>query len=89
MHAGGDEAAAQIERQVTKVAEVIFHVVAKNPQCPHIEDQMQPGSVQEHGAEQRNEGAGQRYVAAYMERRRQPRRQYSKLHDENIAVIWR
>src|SRR5207253_9123557 len=50
---------------------------------------MQPGSVQEHGAEQRNEGAGQRYVAAYMERRRQPRRQYPKLHDENIAVIWR
>src|SRR5438105_2098348 len=48
---------------------------------------MQPGSVQEHGAEQRNEGAGQRYVAAYMERRRQPRRQYSKLHGKDIAFV--
>ncbi len=44
----GAESCQKVEERKTPVAQAILHVIAENPQVPHVSDQMQPSAVQEH-----------------------------------------
>ena len=51
--AGVDEPGAktgqQVEHQKAAVSQPVFDVVAKDPEIPHVADQMEPATMQEHG----------------------------------------
>src|SRR5262245_47468892 len=47
----GADAAKQIEHEIREMTETVFHVVAENPEVPHVPDQMHPASMQEHGCQ--------------------------------------
>src|SRR5690242_6498778 len=47
----GRNPAKQIEEQEAERAHAILDVVAKNPKCPHVPDQVYPTPVQEHASQ--------------------------------------
>src|ERR1051326_6429889 len=49
LHDSSCEAAQNVEGDVLKVYQVLFDVIAKNPQEPHVPDHMGPRSMEEHG----------------------------------------
>src|ERR1043166_277931 len=55
----GRESAQQIKAHVSQMPESILNVVPKNPQHPHVADQMHPTPVQKHRREQRQHLARQ------------------------------
>lgn len=48
----GQQAAQQVEEQETSVTHRIFDVVPEDPEKPHVADQMDSASVEEHGGHQ-------------------------------------
>ena len=48
----GSKSAEQVKYKVGEMAEPVFDVVAENPQVPHVADQVQPASMQEHRREE-------------------------------------
>src|SRR5580704_1776257 len=56
-------AAKEIEEQVGEVAEVIFHVVAENPEEEHVPGEMHEAAVQEHAGENREKRGFETAVA--------------------------
>ena len=43
----------EIEQKKTEPAHALFHVVAEDPERPHVADDMEPAIVQEHAGEKR------------------------------------
>jgi len=60
----GTDSAEQIEEQVRQWAHAIFDVCAKNPEKPHVADDVQPAPVEEHAGEQWNERLRERVAMA-------------------------
>src|SRR6267143_3398207 len=59
------QAAGKIKRQIGQRAQLILDRPAEQPQCPHVENQVQPTTVQEHVADKRQIiGRGHRAVEA-------------------------
>src|SRR3989442_980688 len=48
----GAEAAEQVKYKVREVTQPVLDVVSKNPEVPHIADQMEPTAMQEHRSEE-------------------------------------
>src|ERR1700704_4240081 len=48
MGVGGDHASAAIEQDVAERSKLIFDGRSKQPQRPHVEEEVQPAAVQEH-----------------------------------------
>ena len=51
VHSHSGNSADEVENDVAEVAEVVFDVVAEDPEREHVEDEVHPGAVQEHGRE--------------------------------------
>ena len=47
------KAAEQIKYQIRHVTEPVFDVISKDPEVPHVADQMQPAAMQEHRRQKR------------------------------------
>jgi hypothetical protein len=88
MHQRGGDAATKIEDNVASVTEPILDRRAEQPQRPHIEDQMQPATVQEHHRDERDKVAGNVIGVAIRQKIREARRNEGKLADE-LAQIQR
>lgn len=52
----GADSANKIEKKIGEVAEVVFHIVAKNPEEEHVAADVQPTAVQEHAGQDGEEG---------------------------------
>ena len=44
------------------MAKAIFYVVAEDPQVPHVADQVEPASMQEHGCKKWHNDSRQRQI---------------------------
>src|SRR5262249_837303 len=53
----GDDIAKHIENEVAKGAAVVLNVVPKDPENPHIGDEVHPAAMHEHGRENEPPGA--------------------------------
>ena len=49
----GDHAAKDVENEKTAVAHPVFHVVAEDPEEPHVADDVEPSSMDEKAREER------------------------------------
>src|SRR5439155_17759105 len=52
VHETSDQPAEKIEKQKSDRSHSIFNVVAEDPKCPHIPDDVQPTAVQKHAREE-------------------------------------
>ena len=59
----GPDAAGEIEEKIEEVAEVIFDVIAEDPQEEHVAGDVQKSAMQEHTGEDRQEGGFEIAVA--------------------------
>jgi hypothetical protein len=50
VHARRRDPASQIQEDISRATKAVFNVVAKNPERPHIAEEMKPTTVQKHGA---------------------------------------
>jgi hypothetical protein len=48
------DSAQKIEYEEGEMSQAVLDVVAKNPQVPHVADDVQPAAVQKHGREERD-----------------------------------
>ena len=55
MHERGSHATREIQQDVSRPTQPVFHVVAEDPEDPHVAQQMQPATVQKHGSEKRDD----------------------------------
>ena len=53
VRAAGDQSSAQVQNQIRQRSQAIFHVIAEKIQKPHVADQVQPTSVEEHAGKKR------------------------------------
>ena len=67
MREAGADAANEIEEKVGKMAEVVFHVVAEDPEEEHISSDVQKAAVHEHAGKNREEGGFEAAVAVERE----------------------
>ena len=67
----------------------IFHIAAKNPQEPHVANDVHPSAVQEHAGEQRNERLREVDVMRVHERVLNSEGIRPYVIDERLARFWR
>jgi len=48
-------AAEQIEKEVTKMPQPVFHIVSKDPEIEHVSDNVKPPAVEKQGSKEREE----------------------------------
>ena len=58
------DSADEIEEKVGEVAEVVFHVVAEDPEEEHVTGDVQEAAMQEHAGEEGKKGGFEAAVAA-------------------------
>lgn len=56
MHNGGPNPADEIKEDEFEASELIFDIIAKNPQIPHVSYEMDEPSVEKHKTEKRKIG---------------------------------
>src|SRR5262249_29387969 len=59
-----DQPAREIEEEIANRPQRVLDVVSKDPEEPHIPDQMKPAAVQKHHREEGSDGAGKSQLAA-------------------------
>jgi hypothetical protein len=65
------------------MAKLVFHVVAEDPQEPHVPDDVQPPAVQKHAREKRHESRSERNFTSQGKLR--AKRNFSIDHCELLA----
>jgi len=81
----GTDAADEIEQEIREVAEVVFHVIAKNPEEEHVPGDMNESAMEEHASE--NGKKGEFEVVVAVEGGADMRRDRGVGHDEGIALV--
>jgi hypothetical protein len=62
MDDSGAESAQHIKQKESKMSKPVFHVVAEDPQVPHVADQVKPASMQEHGCKKWHNHSRERQI---------------------------
>ena len=78
-------AAKEIKQKIREVAEVVFHVIAKDPKKEHVPRDMHEAAVQEHAGENRNEGVFEVSMAG--KGGADMRRNSGVGHDEGLTLV--
>jgi hypothetical protein len=79
-------AANQIEKKVRYVAEMVFHIVAENPEEEHVSGDVHEAAVQEHTCEDREQGSFKIAMAA--QDASDVRGDGSVGHHEGLVLVW-
>src|SRR5579864_5161556 len=77
------QSAHEIETEVGQVAEAVFHIRAKEPEKPHVADNVQPSRMKKHGSKQ-GEEALREGVLRVSEGQLCARRDHRVSHDERL-----
>ncbi len=85
MREPGTYTAGEIEKQVREMAEIVFHVIAKDPQEEHVASNVSEAAVQEHACENGEERSFEAPVAT--EKTADVRGDSGVGHDEGIPLM--
>src|SRR5579864_341963 len=76
--------ANEVKDQISKMAEIVLNVVAKDPEKPHVSDHVQPAAVQEHRGQNCRQGGAESVMTRARKRSFKVNRNDSKLEDECV-----